>query len=68
MKALYKLRKAHEEKYISELSDRRLLEKYDYIKYEIKISREIRGFASAEDIEFKNKLLKEIKKRGLSYE
>lgn len=68
MEIINKIRKEYEKKYISELSDRRLLEKYDYMKEEIKISREIRGFASSRDIEYKNQLLKEIKKRGLSYE
>lgn len=63
-----KIIKELERKYISELSDRELCAKYDYMKEEIKISREIRGFASSREIEYKNQLLKEIKKRGLSYE
>lgn len=56
------------EMFIKKLSDTELLDKYDFMKKEIEITREMGVLVPSKDIEFKHLLFKEIKKRGLSYE
>lgn len=57
-----------EKAFIRKLSDEELVDKYNFMVREIESSREMTGLVSSKDIEFKYRLLKEIKKRGLSYE
>lgn len=57
-----------EKAFIRELSDTELVNKYNFMLREIESSREMTGLVSSKDIEFKYRLLKEIKKRGLTYE
>lgn len=54
--------------FIRKLSDTELVDKYNFMKKEIESRREMTGLGLSRDIEFKYQLLKEIKKRGLSYE
>lgn len=56
------------EMFIRKLSDTELVDKYNFMKKEIESRREMTGLGLSRDIEFKYQLLKEIKKRGLSYE
>ena len=57
-----------EKAFIRKLSDAELVDKYNLMVREIESSRKMTGLVSSKDIEFKYRLLKEIKKRGLSYE
>lgn len=57
-----------EKVFIRKLSDTELVDKYNFMVREIESSREMTRLVSSKDIEFKYRLLKEIKKRGLSYE
>ena len=57
-----------EKAFIRKLSDTELVDKYNFMVREIESSREITGLAPSSDVEFKYRLLKEIKKRGLFYE
>lgn len=68
MKTITKLRKEYTEMLISKLSDKELYEKYYFITNEIESRREMVGLGLASDIEYKYQLMKEMKKRGLSYE
>ena len=63
-----KIRTIMEKNFISKLSDTELVDKYNFMKHEIESVREMKGLGSSRDIEFKYRLLKEIKKRGLAYE
>lgn len=68
MKIINEIRRGYNEKFIREFSDTELVDKYNFMKKEIESRREITGLGLSRDIEFKYQLLKEIKKRGLSYE
>ena len=57
-----------EKAFIRNLSDKELIDKYNFMKKEIEITREMGLIVSSKYIEFKHLLFKEIKKRGLSYE
>lgn len=63
-----KIRAIMEKNFISKLSDEELVDKYNFMKHEIESIRKMEGLGSSRDIEFKYRLLKEIKKRGLTYE
>lgn len=63
-----KIRTIMEKNFISKLSDTELVDKYNFMKHETESIRKMKGLGSSRDIEFKYRLLKEIKKRGLTYE